>query len=53
MKKTIVRLKVRREVIHTLTRRDLTTVAGGANSPNETKAAGGCVNGIIGSQTVP
>lgn len=44
MKKTLVRLKVRREVVHTLTRRDLTTVAGGANNPNDTKIAGGCLS---------
>jgi hypothetical protein len=47
MKKTLVRLKVRREVIRSLTDRDLTTAAGGANSPNpnETKVAGGCAGG--------
>jgi len=46
MKKTLVRLKVRREVVHTLTRRDLTIVAGGVI---ETKEAGGCTppgNGV-------
>ncbi len=45
MKKTLVRLKVRCEVVQTLTRRDLTTVAGGVNNPNETKVAGGCAGG--------
>jgi hypothetical protein len=49
MKKTPVRLKVRPEVIRTLTRRDLTTATGGANpSPDLTKLAGGCVtNGVV------
>jgi hypothetical protein len=47
MKKTLVRLKVRREVVRTLSHRDLTTAAGAANSPNpnETKIAGGCAGG--------
>lgn len=49
MKKTLVRLKVRREVVRTLTHRDLTTAAGGANSPNpnETKVLGGCAGGAF------
>jgi len=34
MKKTLVRLKVRREVVRMLTHRDLTIAAGGADTPN-------------------
>lgn len=48
MKKTLVRLKVQREVVRILTHRDLTTAAAGANSPtnpNGTKEAGGCAGG--------
>lgn len=50
MKKTLVRLKVRREVIRTLTRRDLTLAAGG-DTPNSgnggTKIDGGCQLAIV------
>ena len=48
MKKTPVRLQVRPEVIRTLTGRDLTAAAGGANpNPDLTKLAGGCASGAI------
>lgn len=53
MKKTLVRLKVRREVVHTLTRRDLTIVAGGADGAGETKVAHGCAGGNLVGQIDP
>lgn len=49
MKKTLVRLKVRREVVQTLTRRDLTTVAGGGVVATDKIA--GCVGGYVVGQT--
>jgi hypothetical protein len=51
MKKTLVRLKVRREVVQTLTRRDLTIVAGGAVVATEKVA--GCLGGNLVGQTDP
>lgn len=45
MKKTLVRLQVRREVVRMLTDRDLTIAAGGGvDTPNgaDTQEAGGC-----------
>jgi hypothetical protein len=52
MKKTPLRLRVRSEVIRTLTDRDLTTAVGGANpNPDLTKVAGGCASGAAAEST--
>lgn len=49
MKKTLVRLKVRRELVRTLTHRDLVIVGGADANTGGTQVESGCRQIVVGS----